>query len=148
MDPITATIVVGAGLQAFGSWSSSRSQAKAARAQAKLREAQARELMERARIQEKRLFAQGEEFKAQQTVGYASSGAALGTGATLVALEDTNSKIAQQVDDMKRETMFKVNQLLMGASVDMQSASDMETAGAISGFGSLLSGAVAFKKST
>jgi hypothetical protein len=149
MDPVTVGLVAGAGIQAYGAWAGGQAAAKAARQQAKIKKAQIEELIERMKIQEGRFKEQADSFQAQQIVEFAASGAQIGTGATLVALEDTNMKINQQIDDMKRDTLFKVNQLKMGASVDMQEGNNAATAGAISGFGNLLAGvATAYKYRT
>lgn len=142
MDPITVAIVAGAGMKAFGSWQSSKAKAKAARMQAKIKKAQAQEMLARMNIQEGRMKEQGEVFKADQTTDYAAGGVQIGTGATLIALEDTNMKITQQIDDMKRDVTFKVNQLMMGAKMDKMEASSMSSAGAIMAGGSLLDGGI------
>jgi hypothetical protein len=146
MDPLTLTIFAGAGLKAYGSYMAGQASAAAARQQAKLKEMQANEMLSRLEIQTKRMSLQGDEFKANQTTDYASHGVALGTGATLVAMEDTNYKISQSIDDLRRDTIFKANQLKMGAGFDRAQASDSINAGAITAGGSLLEGASSYYK--
>lgn len=145
-DPLTIAMIAGAGLQAFGQYQSGQAQARAARQQAKLKKVQANELLERMRIQEGRFREQGEAYKAKQTADYAGNGVAVGTGATLVAMEDTNFKISQQIEDMQRDTLFRVNQLRLGAKYEVQQGNDAATAGAIMAGGSILEGYADYKK--
>lgn len=136
-----ALIALGAGVQAYGQYQSAQNAAWAARQNAKMKRAQATELLEKMKIQEERIHNQGEDFKSKQINEFAAGGVQLGIGATLVALEDTNMKINQQVDDMKRDSMFKANQIMLGAKYEDKQASDTATAGQVAAFGSLLSGA-------
>ena len=100
-------------------------------------------------LEELNLKEQGEEFKASQTAAYAAGGVELGTGATLIALEDTNAKIAKKITDMKRDTMFRANQLEMGASISMQQSGQYAQAGTLGATGTLLqAGATAVSKSS
>lgn len=140
--------VVGAGLQAYGMYASAQAQARAGRENAKLKKAQATEMLEKMRIEELNIHEQGEEFKANQTATYAKSGVELGTGATLIAMEDTNFKIGKQIQTMKRDTIFRANQLIAGAGYDMAQARDTATAGAISAGGTLLQGGANFAKNS
>lgn len=134
-------IAAAAGVAAYGQYQSAQSSAWAARQQAKLKKAQADELLSKMQIQEQRIHEQGEEFKAKQITDFASNGVQLGSGATLVAMEDTNMKIHQQIDDMKRDTKFKANQIMLGAHYDEIDASNRSDAGSIQAFGTLLGGA-------
>jgi hypothetical protein len=146
MDPLTIAIFAGAGLKAYGQYQSAQSQAWAARQNAKMKETQAREMLERMGIQEDRMKQQGEEFKSKQAGDFARGGVQLGTGATLVTMEDTNFKIAQGIDDMRRDTVFRVNQLQQGASFEYKQAGETADAGAILAGGSLLEGAGSYYK--
>lgn len=134
-----AVMAVGAGISAYSQYEQGRQRAWAARQDAKMKKLQAQEMRERMVIEELNLKQQGEEFKASQTASYAAGGVELGTGATLIALEDTNSKIAKKITDMKRDTLFRVNQLERGANISMREASGFEEAGTISAVGTLLS---------
>lgn len=143
-----AVMAVGTGIQAYSAFRSSQDAAEAARQQAKIKKAQVKELYERMKIQTERIQARGEEFKARQTNEFAAGGVQLGAGATLVALEDTNMKISQEVSDLERETKFKASQIKMGAAVDMKMASNMETAGMLAAFGSVANGAASYYKNS
>jgi hypothetical protein len=142
----TAVLVAGVGIQAYSQYQEGQARAKAARQQAKLNKAQAREMLDRMVIEEKNILQQGEEFKASQTAAYAAGGVELGTGATLLALEDTNSKIAKKIVDMKRDVNFRASQIQKGASYDMSLASSYETAGTLGAAGTLLAGAGSYYK--
>jgi cell division septum initiation protein DivIVA len=140
VETAAAIGLVGAGVSAYGQYQSSLATARAAREQARIKRANAAEMIERMEIQEKRLLAQGEEFKAKQINQYAGSGAQIGAGATLIAMEDTNMKITQGIEDMKRDTLFKASQLTMGANFDIQQGGEAIKAGAISAGATLLEG--------
>jgi hypothetical protein len=140
--------VIGTGLQAYGQYQAAQAQARAAKQNAKLKASQAKEMIERMRIEELNIAAQGEEFKAAQTATFAKSGVELGTGATLIAMEDTNFKIGKQIETMKRDTMFRANQLIKGAGFEMAQARDSATAGAITAGGTLLQGGANYYKTT
>jgi len=138
MGAEVAVLAVGAGVSAYSQYEQGRQQARAARQDAQLKRAQAREMRERMAIEEVNLKQQGEEFKASQTSAFAAGGVELGTGATLIALEDTNSKIAKKITEMKRDTLFRANQLEKGASISMEQSGQYEQAGMLGAAGSLL----------
>lgn len=144
MGAEVAVLALGAGISAYSSYEQGRQQARAARQEAKLRRAQAREMRERMVIEEANIKEQGEEFKASQTAAFAAGGVALGTGATLLALEDTNSKIAKKITEMKRDTTFRANQLEQGASFTAAQAGQYEQAGMLGAAGSLLSAGTSY----
>jgi hypothetical protein len=146
MDPATIVLLAGAGLKAFGQFQSGQASAKAARQQAKLKQAQAQEMLNRMYIQEGRIHQQGDAFKADSTNEYASHGVEVGAGSTLLAMEDANFKINQQVEDMKRDTIFRANQMMIGADYEIQQGRDSIKAGAIMAGGSLLEGFADTKK--
>jgi len=144
MGAEVAVLAIGAGVSAYAQYEQGRQQARAARQEAAFKRAQAREMRERMRLEEINLKQQGEEFKAQQTAAYAAGGVELGTGATLIALEDTNSKIAKQITDMKRDTLFRANQLEKGAAFTASQAGQYEQAGTLSAAGTLLSAGASY----
>lgn len=148
VEVAAAAAVVGTGVQAYGQYQSAQAQARAAKQNAKLKKAQAAEMIERMHLEASNLKEQGEEFKASQTAQYAKGGVEVGTGATLIALEDTNFKITKQIETMKRDTMFRANQLIQGAGFEMAQARDSATAGAIMATGTLLQGGADYYKQT
>lgn len=138
MDPITIMALVGGGLQAYSQYEQSRQQSKNAKVQADMQYRQIKQLQELSSLQQRSIASSGEVFKAQQTSSFAKGGVAIGTGSTLSALEDTNSKIQEELEYNKRENLFKINQLKMGAEMDLQQADDFRRAGTISAGTSLL----------
>jgi hypothetical protein len=148
MGAEVAVLAIGAGVSAYANYEQGRQQARAAKQDAKLKRAQAQEMRERMAIEEVNIKEQGEEFKAQQTAAFAAGGVALGTGATLLALEDTNSKIAKRITDMKRDTLFRANQLEKGASISMSQAGQYQQAGYLGAAGSLLSAGASYYRNT
>lgn len=138
MGAEVAVMAVGAGISAYAQYEQGRQRAWAARQDAKLRRIQAKEMRERMYLEELNLKQQGEEFKASQTAAYAAGGVELGTGATLIALEDTNAKIAKKITDMKRDTLFRANQVEQGANISMTQAGQYEQAGTLGAAGTLL----------
>lgn len=144
MGAEVAVLAVGAGVSAYAEYERGQAQARAARQEAALKRAQAREMRERMVVEEANIKQQGEEFKAQQTAAFAAGGVELGTGATLIALEDTNSKIAKKITEMKRDTLFRANQLERGASFTASQAGEYERAGTLSAAGSLLAGGASY----
>ena len=142
----TAVMAAGVGIQAYSQYQQGQARASAARQEAKFKRAQAKEMLDRMAIEEVNLKQQGEAFKAEQTAGYAAGGVALGTGATLLAVEDTNAKMSKKITDMKRDTTFRANQLMMGANVSQQEASAFAQAGALGAAGTLLEGGASYYK--
>ena len=138
MDPITIMALVGGGLQAYSQYNQSRQQSENAKQQAKMQYRQIRQLEELGALQQKSIRESGEVFKSEQMAGFAKGGVALGTGSTLSALEDTNSKIQEEMEYNKRENVFKINQIKMGADMDMQQADDFRRAGSIAAGSTLL----------
>lgn len=132
--------IVGVGMQAYGQYKASEEKAAAARQDARLRKAQAKEMLERLNIEEQDLRLEGESFKAEQQTAYAKSGVAIGSGATLLALEDTNYKITKQLQTMRRDVTFRADQILKGAQYTEQSASSIARAGSIMAGATLLQG--------
>ncbi len=143
-----AVAVIGIGMQAYGQYKEGQAQAAAARQSADMKKAQSREMLEKMKIQSERMNTQGEEFKGQQLTDYASRGVALGTGATLVALEDTNMKISMGIEDMKRDSLFKINQINQGVAITLSEGRDAANAGAIRSGSTLLQGAGDYYKNT
>lgn len=134
-------IVAGAGLQAYGQYESARQQAEASRVEARMRRAQAAEILERAKMAELSLEQTGREVVASQASAFAKGGVALGTGMTLVAMEDTNMKIQMEIENSNRDAFFRANQLIQGAAFEEKAAGQFMKAGAIQAGATLLGAA-------
>jgi hypothetical protein len=134
-------IIAGAGLQAYGQYEAARQQAEASKQEAKMRRAQAKEIMERAALNEKNLEQTGREVVASQMSAFAKGGVALGSGMTLVAMEDTNLKIQMEIENSNRDAFFRADQLRKGASFEQRAAGQFMTAGGIMAGATLLGAA-------
>lgn len=148
VETAAAVGLVGAGVQAYGQYQSARSSAEAAKQNAKLQKAQAQQMLEKMKIEESRMQSQGAEFAAKQINSYGAGGVQIGTGASLLAMEDTNMKINQGINDMRRDTLFRVNQINVSSKFGLQQANEAKTAGAISAGSSLLEGAGTYYNKT
>jgi len=146
MAASTAVLAAGTGLQAYSKYQEGRQRAEAAKQEAKFKRAQAREMLERLALEEKNIQEEGEQVKAQQLSSFAASGVELGTGATLIALEDTNSRVAQRISNIRRDVNFRASQLKRGADFSMTEAGQFREAGTIGAAGSLLAGGASFAK--
>ncbi len=144
MGAEVAVLAAGTGIQAYSQYQQGRLRAEAAKQEAKNKRAQAAEMLERLAIEEVNLKEQGEEFKGKQLGAYAAGGVALGTGATLIALEDTNAKITQKITEVRRDTIFRANQLMRGADYSMGEAAQFREVGNLSAAGSLLEGGATY----
>jgi len=132
--------IAGAGISAYGQYQGAQDEAWAARQQAKIKRLQANEIKERLALQTVQLKQEGESAKSQQTAAYAKGGAQLGTGMTLIAMEDTNTKIAQEIEFTQRDAMFRISQLESNARYDEQGARNIQRSAPIAAGGTLLTG--------
>ena len=146
MGAETAVLAAGTGIQAYSKYQEGRIRAEASKQEAKIKRAQAAEMLERLAIEEVNLAKQGEEFKGKQLGAYAAGGVALGTGATLIALEDTTAKIAQKISETRRDTIFRANQLMRGADIALTEGEQFKTVGSLGAAGSLLEGGASYYK--
>ncbi len=144
MGAEVAVLAAGTGISAYSQYQQGRIRAEAAKQDAKNKRAQASEMLERLAIEEVNLKEQGEEFKGKQLGAYAAGGVALGTGATLIALEDTNAKINEKITEVRRDTIFRANQLMRGADLAMSESAQFKEAGTIGAAGSLLQGGATY----
>lgn len=141
VEVAAAAAIAGAGLQAYGQYKSAQDQAWAARQQAKLKRAQANEIRERLALETKQIARKGENVKANQALAFAKGGVALGAGAPLIAMEDTNSKIADEIEFTRRDALFRATQIEQGAKYEEKAAGQYQTAGNIGAAGTLLGAA-------
>jgi len=136
-----AAMAVGATISLIGAEQARQDQEDAAKAQAKLKRAQATELLERFEINSKSLERLGQETKAAQQAAYGRGGVDVGTGAPLLMMEDTYSKIQRQINLEKREAEFKAKQLIRGADIEAELAGDISSAQKLENIGVFLTGA-------
>jgi hypothetical protein len=139
-------IIAGAGLQAYGQYESARQQAEAARMEARMKRQQSKEILERLVLQEQSLEQTARATIAAQEGAFAKGGVALGEGMTLIAMEDTNAKINQEIDNLRRDAKFRSTQLLQGAKFEEEAAGQIMQAGTISAGATLLGAASNYKR--
>ena len=137
-------VVGGTALQAYGQYKASRARERAARAQAEAKKQQAFEILDRFEVNAGLLRRRGEQVKARQVLATVASGVEISDTTTLVALEDTNRKISEQIAFERREAEFKAEQLFRGADIDTQLAGDIRKARPFELAGTFLQGARAF----
>ncbi len=146
LETAAAIAVVGAGVSAYGQYQAGQDQAWAAKQQAKIKRQQAGEIRERLALQTAQLEQEGRSTTAAQTSAFAKGGVQLGTGVTLIAMEDTNAKIAQEIEFTQRDAMFRIGQMESGARYDEIAGQQYKKAATISAGGTLLTGASKFVK--
>ena len=137
---IAAVAIVGAGVQMYGQRKAAKAQEEAAAAQAAAKRLQAQDMLERFAINTSILERQCEMFKQNQLAAFASGGVDIGTGTPLVAMEQTNSAIQQQIAVDKMEVDSKVSALRAGADVDERLGGDIRKASQFQQVGTFLTG--------
>ncbi len=132
MDPVTIGYGVFTIASTLFSMSSNSKAAKAEaramamRAAAKRR--QAAEILKRNEFNVKKLRTDAHEFSQVDVASFAKSGVDVGSGAALLALEDTQDRMLEEIDISTREAEFTAEQLRMGADVDIQAGSNARKA--------------------
>jgi len=133
--------IVGTGFSVFGQLKQAKAQKEAAEAQGRAKQAQAFELLRRSEFNIDQLQEEAERFKAKQRTAFAASGVDVGSGVSLVQLEQLNRDLVEEVQVQREEALFKARALEAGADVDTRLAGDIERAGNLSAFGTTLAGA-------
>lgn len=136
-----SAIAAGTVVQLVGAENARQDQEAAAKAQAKLKKEQAQELLDRYEINAKSLKRLGQETAEAQKAAFAKGGVDVGTGAPLLMMEDTYSKIQRQINLEKRESEFKAKQLIRGADIEAKLAGDISDAQKLENLGVFLTGA-------
>ena len=134
-------VVASTVVQIDASRKAAKARARALRARADGKRQQAEELLKRNEFNIEQQEMAAEEFKGSQIVGFAKAGVALGTGVTLAALEDTQTRLDRAIQISREEAEFKANQLLAGADIDTRLASDVRSAERRERLGIFLGGA-------
>lgn len=135
-----AAAIVGTGVSIFGQLKAAKDQKRAARSAAEARRVQADEILARSEINIQELKRQAQGFKARQSAAFASSGVDIGSGAPLVAMENTNRVVMSAVENRRKEAAFRAESILRGAALSDQQAEDISKAGKLQAFGTGLSG--------
>jgi hypothetical protein len=133
----TAALVVGAGIQAYGTYKQSQAQAQALSEQSKAKKQEVKELQRRFAINQKALRLKGEEVKGEQLAAAAASGVDVTEGTPVTLLEDTEAKIIQQIEYEAQATSFTTEQAVRSADFTKAQAGRVSKAGTIAAFGQL-----------
>lgn len=130
--------VAAIGTQVYGAISSASSKADAARQDAALKNQQADELLSREQINEQLILDQSELAQKSYGSAFASTGR---EGAGIGGILQIQKSTAQSIANDRRDADFKAKMLRAGANIATNLASDTETAGYITGAGTILAGA-------
>ncbi len=117
-----------------------REEQKAMESRASAKRDQADEIIRRNEFNIKELRVEANTFMQSQISEFAASGVAVGTGATLLALEDTQDRMFKQIDVNTREAEFTADQLRRGADVDITQGAGAIEAGKSQNVARFLSG--------
>lgn len=136
-------ILSGAGtiLKSKASRDAADAEAGSREAKASLLRAQAAETIRRAKINATSARKEGDKLKALQTVAFAANNVALGVGAPVTVLIDTERQIIDGISNIFGEANFRANQLRNEAGALDRSADDLRSAGDLAFVGGLLTGA-------
>ena len=132
--------VAGVGINILGQNAQAKAQERAALAQAEAKRLQAFEVLRRSEFNIDELEAEAKRFRGQQTAAFAKSGVDVGSGASLVQLEQLNRDLVEQVAVQREEADFKAKQLFAGADIDTKLSGDIRTAATFNMIGSGLQG--------
>jgi len=132
--------VVGTGFSIFGQLKQAKAQKEAALAQADAKRAQAFELLERVEFNIDQLEEETEKFKGRQRAAFAASGVDVGSGVSLVQMEQVNRDLIEEIQAQREEARFKAAALEAGADVDTRLGGDISQAGRLGAIGTGLKG--------
>lgn len=132
--------IIGTLIVMQGQRDAARSEAAAASRNAQLKRLQALELLDRFDINARQLFQEGELFKADQELSFASRGVDISSGSALNVIHETNATVLREYALQKREAQFKAEQLMAGADIDQRLAGDIQSSASKQRLGTFLTG--------
>lgn len=136
-----AVAVVATTASIIGAKKAAKAQERAANLKAAHKRVQAAELMKRSEFNIEQLRKDAKDFQSSQQLAFAKGGIALGTGASLEAMQDTTDRLFDEIDIQRREAKFKFDQLMAGADIDTQLGGDIRSVGRTQRVGIFLQGA-------
>lgn len=139
-----ALFLLGTAISAYGQVSAASSAAEAQQADAAAKREQAGELLQRQAINERIMQEQAERQQSAAGSGSAMSGL---EGTSLGSIMTIRKTTLENIALSRRDAEFKAKLLRQGADVQTDLASDMITAGYISGAGTLLQSGLSAQKS-
>lgn len=128
-------------LQMEGNTQAARAKEKAVLEEANMKRVQANQMLERFELNAKVTRMKGREFQSTQISAFAKGGIDVGSGATLLALEDTNRSVQSYLDIQRTEVEDQAAALRAGATLDEVLAKDIRKAAKLTNTGLFLSGA-------
>jgi len=137
---VVGSAIVGTGLQIYGKRKEAQAREAAARAEAGLKRQQALDILDRFEINEKQMRIEGKVGIEAQQAAFAKGGVTVGTGVSLVAMEQTARDIQKTIDFEREEAVSRANALLAGATLEEQFAVDIKKAAKYEQAGMFLSG--------
>ena len=143
MGLLIAAAVAGQGLKTIADFQTARAQAKALKQRSLSLRAQAVEVQKRSVFNINQLERAGDQMIASQQAGLTARGFA---DLDLNLLEDTASKVQQEVLNVQADTELTVNSLLRESELSREQAGDVKKAALFGAFGNILSGAGSFAK--
>lgn len=135
-----AAVVAGTAYQIYANEKATQEKEKAALEEAQAREAEANEIAARYEINRKSLEKDYTKYKGDVEGAYIKAGLDVGT-APLYLLEQVHQDYIDEQYNMRRESLFKTQQLYQEGSFLKKQAKGMENIGRMQSYGQLLQGA-------
>jgi len=138
---VAAIAVAGTAFQMYANNKAVKAQQAAANEQAELKRQQAADVMERFELNARDLRREGEIFKSRQVSSFAKSNVDVGSGSTLLALEQTQDTITRQIELDRIEGKAQANALLRGGEYDLKAGEQARKVGKYNNYNILLQNA-------
>ena len=138
MPVLVGALVVGTGLQVYGSMKSASAQRKQAEREARIREMEARETERRTLADIEQTQRSASIFSSQQATAFASAGVDVGSGVSLVMMEEAARNFAERVTDLRLEGEFRAKNIRMGAELNRMVREDNARALELNALGSIV----------
>lgn len=126
MNPFTIALVASAGIQVYSSIMQGNAQQKAYEAEAQAKRNLAGQIMKDFEINAGLTKKEGARFIKNQQASFV--GVDVGSGAPLMAMEDSMSALQEQISMDRRNALAKANAALAGADISKQAGKDAITA--------------------
>ena len=136
-----AATVIGTGLTLYGNKKAAAAQERNAQGEAALKLQQAEDLFKRFEMNRKFILREGRQISGVQTAGFAKGGVDVGTGSTLLKLEETHRAVSETIDIEEFETNAQIAALKAGADLDIAFGQGIRNAERTGRLGTLLTGA-------
>lgn len=132
---LLAVAALGAAAKSYGTYLEAKAAARSYKEKAGVSLMQSEEVLRRADINAAVTEKEGRRFAGEQLAQYAANGVSVDSNASLAAMEDTASTIADEIIKTKTEAVFEANMLRREAASYYKAARDTEKAGLIGAIG-------------